>query len=152
MENPKELCGSFRIEAAKPEDETIFRLAELEKECFSCPWSEESFKKAASDELFFLPILYDGGTPIGYAVLFSLFETAEIQNIAVKQDYRGRGFGKMLLERCVRQAKEQGAEQLFLEVRESNRPALSLYEKAGFSTVGRRRNYYREPLEDALVM
>lgn len=128
-------------------------LTALEKDCFSMPWKEDSFSFAiANPELFYLPVLLLDGEIVGYAVMQCLFEEGELQNIAVHEDYRGEGYGKMLLLDCLDTACAQNAERVFLEVREGNTVARSLYESVGFEEYGTRKNYYREPTENAILM
>lgn len=143
--------GRFRL--AEATENELGRLEALECSCFSRPWSENAFRDALSKGDFFsLPIVYDGEELIGYAVLFCIFEDAELQNIAVDRRYRGQGLGAKLLDCCLEKARRKGAERIFLEVREGNTPARRLYEKCGFLFYGRRKNYYRDPVEDALLM
>ncbi len=129
------------------------QLEELEKNCFSNPWSEDDFAQAlARKDIYVLPVVYDGEELIGYAVLCCVFEDAELQNLAVGRAYRRGGLGERLLDVCLEQARSRGAQRIFLEVREGNTAARRLYEKKGFALCGRRKNYYRLPTEDALLM
>ena len=147
---PREASGFSVLNA---DAAALEALEALEKECFTLPWSVDSFAFALRHpELFFLPAVYDGDRLVGYAVLCCLFETAELQNIAVRKEYRGGGLGEKLLGLCLSEARKRNAEKILLEVRRSNAPALHLYEKAGFAVSGVRKNYYRQPLEDALIM
>ena len=154
MEDGREDAPSgFLFGTAENDEKTLSDLVTLEKECFSEPWSEKSFAFTLQHpELLYLPLAYDGEKLAGYAVLFCLFETGELQNIAVREEYRGRGLGEKLLGRCLDEARRKGAEKVLLEVRKSNAPAIALYQKAGFSAAGERQNYYRLPTEDALIM
>lgn len=128
-------------------------LCALEKECFTLPWQEDSFAFALNNpSLFFLPVLTAGEEIVGYAVMQCLFEEAELQNIAVKENFRNSGFGKRILQACFDEATAKNAEKMYLEVREGNMPARTLYEKNGFCPYARRRNYYKEPTEDAIMM
>jgi ribosomal-protein-alanine N-acetyltransferase len=89
---------------------------------------------------------------VGYSVLARAADEAELLNLAVAEGARGRGVGTALVRRVITDAAEWGAWAVFLEVRASNAAALALYGRAGFSEVGRRRGYYRRPLEDALIL
>lgn len=89
---------------------------------------------------------------IGYIVARLVAGELHINNVAVKDAYRRQGIGTILLSQVVDEARLQGAKVAFLEVRLGNAAAQALYEKCGFSTIARRRNYYSAPLEDALVM
>lgn len=88
----------------------------------------------------------------GFAVASVVAERAELESIAVAAEAQGRGMGRVLLARLIAELRLAGARELDLEVRESNRAALRLYEWAGFGEVGRRRGYYREPVDDAVLM
>ena len=138
------------IRKATPSD--VSQIEKIEKSSFSTPWS----KKWLLDEInkpddLFLTVT-DGEAILGYAVVGMLGEEAELYNIAVDSAHRGKGLGDMLMKHMTRKALENGAKNLFLEVRESNVPAILLYEKHGFKSVGRRKNYYKEPTEDAILM
>lgn len=96
--------------------------------------------------------LSEGDVLVGYLMLMNVFTDGEILNIAVLPEYRRRGLADKLFDACCEHCRSLATETLFLEVRESNTPAISLYEKRGFEEIGRRKNYYRQPKEDALVM
>lgn len=91
-----------------------------------------------------LSLAREDGQVVGFALSRIVLDEAELLLLAVRSAAQGRGIGKMLLDRFVRRARIRGAERLHLEVRDGN-PALALYEKAGFSLVGRRRDYYSGP-------
>jgi [ribosomal protein S18]-alanine N-acetyltransferase len=93
-----------------------------------------------------------GSSIAGYVVTWVVFDQGDLSNLAVDPRLRRRGIGRRLLEAAIAGARVAGARALFLEVRESNAVALSLYSSRGFSQVGRRRGYYRQPVEDALVL
>ena len=127
-------------------------LALLEKECFSCPWSEESFSECLSNDRFYFVGLFENGELVGYGSLVTVLDEGDIANIAVRADKRGRGFGKTVLTALENEAKKRGVVYLHLEVRESNAPARHLYEGFGFLSDGIRKNYYQKPLENAVLM
>jgi ribosomal-protein-alanine N-acetyltransferase len=94
-------------------------------------------------------------TVVGYGVMSVVVDESHILNLCIHPDWQGKGLGRKLILRLLKIARQHGAETAFLEVRESNRAALALYEKLGFVQIGRRRNYYPAPAdsrEDALVM
>jgi ribosomal-protein-alanine N-acetyltransferase len=126
-------------------------LAEMEKRCFKEPWTAEMFSALLSYPFQHGFIAEEGGQVCGYCCLSVVFDEAEILNIAVDTSYRKRGFGEQILESVLEKAKELGAEKCFLEVRVSNFPAISLYEKYGYQTFGVRAKYYPDG-EDAYVM
>ena len=88
----------------------------------------------------------------GYIVARMGGEELHINNVAVREPYRGRGIGRALLDTILGEARRSGAERAFLELRAGNVSALALYEKCGFQVTSRRPRYYSEPVEDALVM
>lgn len=92
------------------------------------------------------------GDVVGYVVAWLVVDEAEVANVAVAPEVRGRGVGARLLDDALAAARDRGAAVAYLEVRDSNAAARALYASRGFEQVGRRRNYYRKPVEDALVM
>ncbi len=89
---------------------------------------------------------------VGFAAFQLVADEAELRNLAVAPEYQRRGVGRALLEEARKRLVEAGAQRLYLEVRPSNKPALELYQSLGFSLLGVRKDYYRDPLEDAYVM
>ena len=96
-------------------------------------------------------VLLQNGETAGYAGMHCVCGECYIDNIAVRKAFRRRGFGRLLLNRLVRQAREEKASFITLEVRVSNEPARELYEKSGFTERGSRRKYYSDPAEDAVI-
>ena len=127
-------------------------IMEIENASFAAPWSQKGMMSEleSSDVLFLTAI--DGETVAGFGILHCFGEEAEIFNLAVRPDRRGQGIGRMLLEGLCRTADTGEVQNIYLEVRESNAAARSLYTELGFRNVGRRRNYYDSPREDALLM
>lgn len=128
-------------------------IAELERVCFSTPWS----RKMLSDELdnacaAFLTALDETGRVVGYAGLQVILDEGYIANVAVRPDCRRQGIAGKLLQVFLDFAQANGLAFLTLEVRESNYAAIALYGSRGFRGVGRRKNYYEHPREDALIM
>ena len=124
----------------------------IENSSFSIPWSQASFESALRNPTTH-PIVYrQNGQIVGYAVSSLIYETAELYNIAVSPLHRKIGIGAKLLEFVIQNCSENGAETLFLEVRRSNSSARKLYESFGFVYDSVRKNYYKEPVEDALLM
>ena len=130
----------------------IAGIAELEKVCFSDPWSEKSIASELENELSLWVVAVDGDTVAGYVGSQSVLGETDMMNIAVAPDYRRQGIGKKLVTELVAQLKAKGNHSLMLEVRSSNEPAKKLYENLGFSQIGLRKNYYRNPKEDALIL
>ena len=127
-------------------------IAAIERLAFSDPWSRDSFATLARNpEVFFLAA-EAGGAPVGYVVAWYVLDEGEVANIAVAPSARGTGVGALLLDAALAEARRRGVGHLFLEVRESNAVARRLYASRGFVELGRRKRYYREPVEDALVL
>ena len=93
-----------------------------------------------------------GGKLIGYANLMTFAEEAHLTNIAVSPDYRRRGIGRVIMDHLIAKAEAEGCRAMFLDVRVSNHSAISFYEKYEFTELYRRKRYYRNPPEDAMVM
>ena len=123
----------------------------IEQVSYSTPWSREHFLQEMHLHTSFPYVALLDKMVIGYLCLMSLFEEAQILNIAVAPQQRGRGVARMLMELAVSAACERGAEVLLLEVRESNAAAIKLYEDFGFKRYFVRKGYY-EGKEDALLM
>ena len=128
------------------------QVAELEKLCFSDPWSEQSIASELDNILALWYVALEDDRVVGYIGSQTVCGETDVMNIAVHPDYRRRGIGQILIEELIREVKNLGSISLTLEVRSSNAPAVSLYEKLGFSQVGLRKNYYRNPKEDALIL
>lgn len=126
-------------------------VALLEAECFSSPWSEQAILDSYSEGVLFI-LAEEEGRVIGYAGLQTVLDEGYITNIAVSRDFRGRGIGSSLVEQLKEKARQKSLAFISLEVRHSNAAAVALYEKQGFKTVGKRKNFYTAPLEDALIM
>jgi len=126
-------------------------VIKIEQLCYSPPWKKEHFIHEIHSPVSFPFVLTINGLVAGYLCLMSLFEEAQIMNITVSSQYRGKGLAQMLIEFAVKTAAEKGADNLVLEVRESNAAAISLYEKNGFVRYFVRKKYY-EGLEDALLL
>ena len=130
----------------------VSQIAQLEKLCFSDPWSENSIASELQNKLAFWLVAAEGNTVTGYIGSQTVMDETDMMNVAVHPDFRRRGIAEALVNGLVEHLKELGSHCLTLEVRASNDPAISLYEKLGFSEIGRRKNYYRNPKEDALIL
>ena len=136
----------------KMNSEHVAQVAALEKLCFSDPWSENSVASELENELSLWLVALEGDTVAGYVGSQSVMGESDMMNIAVHPDYRRMGLAERLVASLVEALAESGNHSLTLEVRASNAPAIGLYEKTGFAQVGRRKNYYRNPKEDALIL
>ena len=130
----------------------VGQIAELERECFSAPWSEAMLTEALFDaQASFIVAESEDGGLLGYAGLHVVLDEGYIDNIAVEEAARRHGVGDALLDVFCRFAAANLA-FLSLEVRASNYGAIALYGSRGFRGVGRRKNYYEHPREDAIIM
>lgn len=130
----------------------VAQVARLEKICFADPWSERSVASELENPLSLWLVALEGSTIAGYVGSQTVLGETDMMNVAVHPDFRRRGVGETLILALVEELKEAGSHSLTLEVRASNAPARALYEKLGFSQVGLRKNYYRNPKEDACIL
>ena len=140
------------MELKRMTDAHVSQVAEIEKLCFSDPWSENSIASELDNRLSLWLVAVDGDTVAGYIGSQSVLDEADMMNVAVHPDYRRQGIGRDLVLALADALKEKGIRGLMLEVRQSNAPAIALYESLGFCQVGLRPNYYRNPKEDALIL
>lgn len=130
----------------------VAAVAALEKICFSDPWSENSIACELNNPLSLWLVAELDGQVVGYIGSQSVPPESDVMNVAVSPAFRRQGIAeKLVLTLCEALAKA-GNTSLTLEVRATNAPAIALYEKLGFTQVGRRPNYYRNPKEDALIL
>lgn len=128
-------------------------ILELEKMCFSMPWTREQLVSQLPDDMhIFLAAEDERGRAIGYIGLMYVLDEGYISNIAVSPEHRRQGIADMLLNDLMTRAQEKKLSFLTLEVRQSNMPAQNLYKKHGYIEVGLRRNYYSQPTENAVLM
>lgn len=130
----------------------VSAIAELEKLCFSDPWSERSIASELSNPYSLWLVWEEDNTVLGYIGSQSVPPEADVMNLAVAPDARGRKIGTKLLSSLCDALHSQGIDKLLLEVRASNNPAIRLYKAFGFEILGRRPRYYVNPTEDALIM
>ncbi len=140
------------MKIVKMESAHVAQIADLEKLCFSDPWSEKSIETELSCRLSLWLVALEEDKVVGYVGSQTVIDETDMMNIAVHPDYRRRGIAEKLINALVCALREKGSHGLTLEVRASNAPAIALYEKLGFAQVGRRPNYYRNPKEDALIL
>lgn len=130
----------------------VAQIAQLEKLCFSDPWSENSIATELNSHLSYWLVAVVDDCVVGYIGSQSVLGESDMMNVAVHPDHRRKGIAEALIENLSQGLKERGNVSLTLEVRASNDPAIALYHKLGFIQVGRRPNYYRNPKEDALIL
>lgn len=127
------------------------QIAALENLCFAHPWSEESVKSAMESGTVYL-CARKGDDVLGFAGVKPVVDEGQVANIAVHPAHRGQGLGRRLAVRMAEYCRELGCATVTLEVRRSNLPARKLYLSVGFCEVGVRKNYYRDPVEDGILM
>ncbi|WP_217131676.1 ribosomal protein S18-alanine N-acetyltransferase [Leucobacter chinensis] len=136
---------------AKSDDATAIAL--LERELFgSTAWPEEVVREELEGPYRAYTVIEHKGSIVAYGGVLSVGGDGDVQTIAVTESYRGRGLGKQLLRRLLRDAVALGATRVFLEVRADNPVAITLYERSGFEHIGVRRGYYQPDNIDALIM
>ncbi len=133
-------------------EQDLAGVAVLEKECFTDPWSEGMFLSSISDKNQYFLVAQDGQDIVGYSGMMMVLDEGQILNVAVNKAYRHQGIGRRLMEGLIAEGTEKGMVLFTLEVRESNEPARGLYESLGFAAVGRRNDYYSDPVEAAVLM
>ena len=134
-------------------EDMIGTIAEIEERCFTAPWSKGAFFDIMANGYgYHFVTAWDGYTIVGFGCLGSVLDEATVLNIATLPEMRRRGIGQKILSELISEAKRRECTVVMLEVRESNLPARSLYEKNGFVTVGERKNYYVNPTENAVLM
>ena len=131
----------------------VLSVGLIERQSFSDPWGSREFTTALeSPQTIFLVAADSLGIVCGYAIAIAVADEAEILNLAVQPERRGERIGSRLLDAALAELGSRGATNVYLEVRESNETARRLYESRGFDEVSRRRRYYRNPVEDALIL
>ncbi|MEL7647766.1 MAG: ribosomal protein S18-alanine N-acetyltransferase [Sedimentibacter sp.] len=128
------------------------RIAEIERRCFSVPWSRDAFEGELKNELAYYQCAEADGTIMGYMGMWKIIDECHITNVAVLPEFRNQNIASMLIEKMVSICKCSEISNMTLEVRESNIPAIRLYTKFGFFPVGKRPKYYHMPVEDAIIM
>ena len=132
-------------------EEHIAPIEELEKQCFSVPWTAEQLRTQLKEGHIFLAAEREGEI-LGYVGLAHVLDEGYISNIAVAESARRQGIAAALLTELERRCREKELSFMTLEVRAGNAPAIALYEKRGFERVGLRKKYYKNPTEDAILM
>lgn len=129
------------------------QIEAIEKQCFSCPWTMDQLRSQLPDARHvFLAAVAEGGTVLGYVGMMVVLDEGYISNVAVAPAYRRQGVADALIIALAARSEGLGLAFATLEVRAGNEAAKALYEKHGFVPVGRRKNYYDLPKEDAILM
>ena len=132
--------------------EDLAQVVKLEEATFSLPWSVKGFEEALAREENCFLVIQDEDEILGYCGYYKVFEEAEIMNVCIREDRRGEGLGRIMMEELLNTAKETGVKTVVLEVRVSNAPAIRLYENLNFVSLGVRKDFYEMPREDAEIM
>ena len=142
----------MKLTVTDAREEQLPQIMQIERQCFSVPWTEAMLRAQLSpDSHVFLAAETEEGV-VGYVGMMYVLDEGYISNVAVRPDMRRRGAADALLGALEARARALRLSFLTLEVRESNAPAIALYEKHGYRLAGRRKNYYEKPAEDAILM
>ncbi|MCD8241315.1 MAG: ribosomal protein S18-alanine N-acetyltransferase [Lachnospiraceae bacterium] len=128
------------------------RVAELERSCFTTPWSEQSLRESFEKAEYLFLVCEEQGVIAGYGGLLQVGDEADILDIAVAENCRGRGIGTAILGELLARGRARKAQAFTLEVRVSNHAAIHIYEKLGFVSEGLRKDFYEKPREDAVIL
>ena len=127
-------------------------IAALEQECFAEPWSEAAILESMANPAYVFLLGTEEKRTVGYVGAYLVLDELQITNVAVTVTARRQGVGDRLIDALVAEASRLGAKTVYLEVRASNLPAIRLYEKHGFTSVGTRKRFYTHPTEDGILM
>lgn len=130
----------------------VVQIAQLEKMCFSAPWSENSIASELQNPLSLWLVAEEAGQVLGYVGSQTVLDESDMMNIAVHPDYRRQGIARRLIEELICALSQRGSRILRLEVRVTNSGAIALYESMGFQKLGLRKNYYQNPREDGYIL
>ena len=143
---------TVKIRRMEPQD--IPRIVEIEERAYGKHhWSKDSFYNELKNELaWYYSLLNSDGILTAYAGTWHILDEAHITNIAVDEQFRGKNYGQALLKKIIDDCYKEKIKYITLEVRVSNKPAINLYSKYGFQSFGKRKKYYQDNNEDALIM
>lgn len=141
----------MKTEIHKLNESFLNEIDLIEQDSFKEPWSKEAYEKEILNPLANYRVITIDDKVVAYGGFWKILDEADINNIAVKKEFRQMGFGKMLMNALIEDAKSQNIKAMTLEVRVTNESAIALYKKLGFKEAGIRKNYYSDK-EDALIM
>ena len=141
-----------RIYPERLTEKSLDGVAELEKLCFSQPWSKNSLGLLLKEGIGVGMVCSSDGQVCAYGGMMVAVDEGQITNIATHPDYRRQGYGRAIVEALIKYSKNNGINSISLEVRESNRAAIELYSLLGFKVEGKRKDFYTKPTENALIM
>jgi len=142
---------SETIKIRRMEEKDLEQVASIEAKNFSMPWSCEAFRDSLRLSHTLYLVAEAGDQIAGYCGCYWMLDEAEIVNVAVDSHWRGQGIGRKMLLELMHIGRELGVFTYMLEVRQSNVPAIRLYESLGFQYAGIRKNFYEKPMEDAKI-
>lgn len=152
-------AGRMSVVISAASDTDVPAILAIERRAFSDPWSAGSFRDALVHPAVYFACARtvvkrrsSGGKVVGYVVAWFVADEGEIANLAVDPSGWGTGIGRSLLDAALAEGEQRGAAAVYLEVRDSNERARRLYQSRRFEEVGRRREYYQRPVEDAIVL
>ena len=143
-------CSEFTVRKMEAEDVPF--VAEIERECFSSPWTEDGLLTETENPSARFFVLEEEGLIAAYMGMHIVLDECYIANVAVRGSHRKKGYGIRLVENALAVSEKEGCSFITLEVRVSNCAAISLYEKCGFEKIGERKSFYTAPTENALIM
>ena len=141
----------MKTEIHKLNESFLNEIDLIEQDSFKEPWSKEAYEKEILNPLANYRVITIDDKVVAYGGFWKILDEADINNIAVKKEFRQMGFGKMRMNALIEDAKSQNIKAMTLEVRVTNESAIALYKKLGFKEAGIRKNYYSDK-EDALIM
>lgn len=127
-------------------------VAKIEKKCFSVPFTEEDISSYIENPIWHFLVARDENVLLGYISFTVILDECQIVNVAVDPKARKMGIGSRLISHFLEYVRKLGVSSIYLEVRESNTPAIKLYEKFNFTVTGVSKNHYSKPTENALLM
>lgn len=143
------------IEIREDDEEQLLDIVSLGEKIFQNSWNEQMIATSMYGTYDTVLTAVDASKDnvlVGYCIFTAPCEDCELLRIAVDEKYRHKGIGSMLIDAMIKRCIKNKGENIFLEVRESNKPAISLYESVGFDEISRRKDYYKDPVEDAVIM
>ena len=128
--------------------DNISSILNVDKDSFSKEWKEEDYRKLNENYSLAIYIFEEGNNILGFAVFMDSFDVIELVRIGVLKEYRNKGIAYKIIEEAIRGISKN----IILEVREKNEPAINLYKKIGFKEISKRKSYYKDTGEDAIIM
>lgn len=143
---------NFDFSIRSLEQADVDQVYQIEQDLFSLPWTRKDFCDSIENENNIYLIIEKNGIIVGYCGLWGILEEGQINNIAIKREYQNHKLGHHILKELIKNGQKKGLKSFTLEVRESNKNAIHLYENLGFTSMGKRTGFYDYPKEDALIM